>query len=74
MHNFVILTDSSCDLTGAMVEQLELEVLPLSVTVEEDTYKNYPDEREITAKTFYDKIREGKKVFTSAVNTQAFTV
>ena len=73
MHNFVILTDSSCDLTGAMVEQLELEVLPLSVTVEEDTYKNYPDEREITAKTFYDKIREGKKVFTSAVNTQAFT-
>lgn len=72
MQQFVILTDSSCDLPAELAQQLQLEVVPLSVTVEEDTYKNYLDGREISAKAFYDKIREGKKVFTSAVNINTF--
>ena len=43
MQQFVILTDSSCDLPAELAQQLQLEVVPLSVTVEEDTYKNYLD-------------------------------
>lgn len=72
MQDFVIMTDSSCDLPAELAEQLQLEVVPLSVTVEDKTYKNYLDGREITAKAFYDEIREGKNVVTSAINTNAF--
>ncbi len=72
MQQFVIVTDSSCDLSAQMALDLQLEVLPLSVTIEENTYKNYLDGREISAKDFYGRIREGKRVVTSAVNTNAF--
>ena len=72
MREFVLFTDSSCDLPADLADQLGLAVVPLSVTVGEDTYKNYLDGREITAKAFYDAIRDGADVHTSAVNTQAF--
>ena len=40
MNNpYVILTESSCDLTPELVERAGAEVLPLSFTMEE---KNYP--------------------------------
>lgn len=61
MQQFVILTDSSCDLPAELAQQLQLEVVPLSVTVEQDTYKNYLDGREISAKAFYDKVRGRKE-------------
>ena len=72
MDDFVILTDSCCDMTARMAADLELEVLPLSLNMEDRVYHNYLDGREITAKAFYDAIRDGADVHTSAVNTQAF--
>ena len=60
MREFVLFTDSSCDLPADLADQLGLAVVPLSVTVGEDTYKNYLDGREITAKAFYDAIRDGR--------------
>jgi len=35
MRDFVILTDSSCDLSADMAAELELEVLPLSFHIGE---------------------------------------
>ena len=34
MKDYVILTDSCCDLSAGMAEELELEVLPLSFLME----------------------------------------
>lgn len=69
MKDFIIMTDSSCDLPQSMADELNLSVLPLSVIIDgEGTFKNYLDEREITCKKFYDFIREGKMPTTSAVN------
>ena len=34
MDDFVILTDSCCDMTARMAADLELEVLPLSLNME----------------------------------------
>ena len=34
MKDYVILTDSCCDLSAGMAEDLELEVLPLSFLME----------------------------------------
>lgn len=68
MNNYVIVTDSSCDLPAAMVEALDLHVVPLSFLMEDKTYLNYPDYREMSSETFYEKIKAGVMATTNAVN------
>lgn len=72
MSDFVILTDSSCDLSASMVEQLQIEVLPLTVYIDGDTYRNFPDNREIDPHVFYERMKTVKDVKTSAVNQGQF--
>ena len=68
MSNYVIITDSSCDLPDSLVKELELEVLPLAFIMDGKTYRNYPDNREMSPREFYDKEREGVMATTNAVN------
>ena len=70
---FQIVTDSSCDLPQALADELDLAVLPLHVLIGEHTYANYLDGREIGFKEFYDKLRNGERATTSAVNVSEFT-
>ena len=73
MSDFVIVTDSSADLSAEMVAELGLEVLPLSFTVQGKTYHNYPDGREMDLNAFYRMLREGEMATTSAVNVAEYT-
>ena len=59
MDDFVILTDSCCDMTARMAADLELEVLPLSLNMEDRVYHNYLDGREIGFQDFYARLRAG---------------
>ena len=59
MRDFVILTDSCCDFSAQMVEELELSVLPLSFVMEGAEYFNYPDNRDIAPGEFYRRLRDG---------------
>ena len=68
MSDYIIITDSSCDLPDNLVKALELEVLPLSFIMDGKTYRNWPDNREMSPKEFYDKEREGTVATTNAVN------
>ena len=72
MRDFVIMTDSCCDMTAQMAEELELKVLPLSLLMGEDTYRNYLDGREIGFHEFYERIRGGATATTSAVSVGDF--
>lgn len=72
MRDFVILTDSSCDLSADMAAELELEVLPLSFHIGEQEYHNYLDGRELGFLEFFEKIRAGETGTTSAINVGAF--
>ena len=72
LKDFVIMTDSSCDLPASLAEKMELAVLPLSVYVEDIKYSNYLDEREISFHTIYDKLRTKCSAKTSAVNMAEF--
>ncbi len=72
MQDFVILTDSSADLSQAMVQELGVEVLPLTFMMEGASYRNYPDNREIDPHVFYDKLRAGVVATTAAVNVGEF--
>ena len=68
MSNYTIITDSSCDLPDSIVKELELEVLPLAFTMDGRTYRNWPDNREMSPEEFYGKEREGLMATTNAVN------
>ena len=72
MRDYVIMTDSCCDLTDEMARELELEVLPLTMRMDDREYPNYLDGRAITNEEFYRRLRAGKMSSTSAVNIGQF--
>ena len=72
MRDYVILTDSSCDLPAELARELGIEVVSLSLLLDGKEYINYLDGREIGFKAFYDAIREGKTATTSAANIATF--
>ena len=73
MNDYVLLTDSSADLTDEMVRELDVQVLPLSFIMEDKTYRNWPDNHEIDPGDFYRSLREGAMATTSAVNVGDYT-
>lgn len=72
MKEYVLMTDSCCDLTAEMAAQMELTVLPLSVMQDGKEYRNYLDHRELDPAVFYDRLRKGSMGSTSAANVAAF--
>ena len=43
MNDFIIMTDSCCDLPAQLADKLELTVLPLSFTINGKEHYNYLD-------------------------------
>lgn len=72
MQDYVIFTDSTTDLSPELVEQLELEIIPLQFVIEDHTYLNDPDGRELSAKKFYEMLRNQKVATTVQVNASRF--
>lgn len=72
MNDFAIITDSSCDLSAQMAEELELTVLPLSFHMGEKEYLNYLDGRDMSFENFYARLRAGEPSTTAAVNVETF--
>lgn len=70
MNNYVIFTDSGCDLSVETLEKWQVKHAPLSFVFEgeEKSYSNY----DLTAKEFYDRMRKGAVAKTSAINVDAF--
>lgn len=73
MRDYIVMTDSCCDLTDQMARQLELVVLPLTMRMDDQEYPNYLDGRAITNEEFYRRLRAGKMSSTAAVNIGQFT-
>lgn len=64
-----ILADSACDLTDEHYNELDIEMVPLTVHLNN---KDYQDSIDISPKTVYDAMREGAIAKTSQVTLQAF--
>ena len=52
MRDFVIMTDSCCDLTDEMARDLGVAVVPLSLQMGGQTYRNWLDGRASPSRTF----------------------
>ena len=72
MRDYVILTDSCCDLSAQMAEELGVQVMPMRLLLDDQEYLNYLDGREIGFKDFYDRVRGGSMPTTSALNVGEF--
>ena len=53
MNDFIIMTDSCCDLPAQIADTLELSVLPLSFTINGKEHFNYLDNRDISSEYFF---------------------
>lgn len=72
MSKYLIVTDSCCDLPLNIVKDFNLNVIPLKFTINNVSYFNYSDEREMKNKDFYRILREGSMSITSQINSYEF--
>ena len=68
MKDFVIITDSGCDLPLEMIETLDIKVVPMALTIAGKLYRHFHDCRELSMEDFYKLIREGHIGTTSCVS------
>lgn len=64
-----ILADSACDLSEHHYNEFDIEMVPLTVHLNGEDFKDGID---LLPKTIYDAMREGKNAKTSQVSPQAF--
>ena len=72
MADYVIMTDSCCDLSAQEVAECNLCVVPLTFTMDGVNLRDTPDHADMSLEEFYRKIRAGKVCTTSAVNVGDF--
>ncbi|MBE6531513.1 MAG: DegV family protein [Ruminococcaceae bacterium] len=70
MNKYIIITDSSADLTKEILEDSELKSIQLDVIVEGEAPTPNCN---VEVKDFYAKLREKKSATTAAVNIDAFS-
>ena len=68
MNTYRIITDSCCDLSQEMADDLELLVAPLTVNYKGNDVRNFLDGRELDSKEFYQALRDGELTTTAAAN------
>ncbi|MBR5515181.1 MAG: DegV family protein [Clostridia bacterium] len=70
MGNYIIYTDSACDLELTTLKELRVKHCSLSLTFEGESrvYRN----DEVDPKWFYNRMREGDTAKTAAANTEMF--
>ncbi len=70
MSDFVIFTDSACDLKPSLLNELKVEYIDLNFRFENEDveYKN----NDMDIKTFYNRMKNGETAKTAAINPEGF--
>ena len=69
MQDYVIVTDSTCDLPQEIVNKLNINIIHYEFTFEGETYLNSLD---IDYKKFYKEIKNGKLPKTTQINSTKY--
>lgn len=72
MADYRIVTESTADLTPELIARFDLSVIPMQFAVDDTAYLNYPDNRELSPREFFDRLRAGGSSTTTAVNPAQF--
>lgn len=71
MKDYVIITDSCCDFDQALIQTLDLTVIPLSIQLGQERFHNTPEEAP-ESHIFYTRLSQGEPAQTSAPNVEEF--
>ena len=71
--SFKIFTDSSCNLTVEMMEDLGVISKSLTLVIDGAEMKDYLTDKNFSYKEFYDKLRNKENIKTSLINVEEFT-
>lgn len=72
MKDYVIITDATTDLPQELVEKLGVFVIPFPFSIDDEKFLNYPDNREMDPKKFYQLMKDGKTPKTTQINVETF--
>lgn len=73
MSDYRIITDSTSDLTGELVRELDVDVIPMDFTVGDDAYRDCPTAPQISSHDFYTRITAGEPSKTNQISLSTFT-
>jgi DegV family protein with EDD domain len=72
VSTYTIITDSTTDLTPALIQDLELQVIPMCYIMDGKTYRNIPGGGSMDEPAFYQKLRNGIMSTTTQINSDEF--
>ena len=72
MRKFIIVTDTGCDLDIELRKQYDIEYVPMHFSCDGKDYVADLDWEQISAKDFYNAMREGKRFITAQVNVETY--
>jgi len=70
--SFVLMTDSSANLTTDIIEKFGIEIIPLTFIVNDAEYTSYRKGENIDIKQFYDMMRNKEHIKTSLITPEVF--
>ena len=68
MGMYKIVSEATLDLTSALIDEYDIQVIPMELQMGEESYRYHPNEEAITCKEFYEKLRGGAEATTSQIN------
>lgn len=72
MDGYQIITDSNTDFSPALAQELGVVIIPMEFTLSGASYLQYPDERDLSNKSFYERIAAGETTTTNQINAATF--
>lgn len=72
MRDYVIVTESTADLTVDIINKYGIKVMPMIFGFENESYLDYPDRRQLSIKEFYKRLRNEERSITGLINVKVF--
>ena len=68
--SYKIITDTSANLTEEMIEQYNIDIIPLVFRIGEEEFHSYVKGEKTDIKQFYDRMRQGEIITTSLISME----
>ncbi len=72
MNDYLIVSDATLDLPASVIDEYDIRIIPMGVNVDNEEFRHYPDERELSIEDFYRKLKDGAISHTTQITPAIF--